>query len=140
MPPLRYVLFSTDGRINRRTYWIKGLIPLFAVLFVLGVSQAIIDLIYGPSSNAVIFLFPLGLLSIGIAWSTGAKRLHDIGWSAWWVVLCFIPLVGLIPLLVLGLLPGTNGPNKYAWAAGTDARYGDRVVPIVSEERCADAI
>ena len=127
MPPLHYVLFSDNGRINRQTYWLRGLIPLFAVSFVLGVSWEIIDLIYGPSSYAVIFLFALGLWSLGITWNVGTKRLHDVGRSTWWVVLCFIPLVGLIPLLVLGFLPGTNGPNKYARAAGTDGTYGDQV-------------
>ena len=36
---MRNILFSTQGRINRREYWLKGLLPLFgfALAFNVGI-------------------------------------------------------------------------------------------------------
>jgi len=39
-----------------------------------------------------------------------AKRFHDRGKSAWWVLIAFVPLIGF---LELGMLPGDPGPNTY---------------------------
>ncbi|WP_300731858.1 DUF805 domain-containing protein [Pseudomonas sp.] len=42
-----------------------------------------------------------------------AQRLHDINWSAWMLLLHVIPLANLVLLLMMLLMPGTPGPNKY---------------------------
>ena len=43
----------------------------------------------------------------------GIRRLHDTGKSGWWLLLWFVPLVGLIVLLVFFASPGDLGPNRY---------------------------
>lgn len=46
--------------------------------------------------------------------ATHAKRMHDLGKSAWWLLVGFIPVVGPIWLMIqLGCLRGTAGPNYY---------------------------
>jgi uncharacterized membrane protein YhaH (DUF805 family) len=40
------------------------------------------------------------------------RRLHDIGWSGWLVLLQFVPLGGLI-LFICTLLPSERGVNKH---------------------------
>jgi len=56
------------------------------------------------------FLFALASLIPGLACCV--RRLHDIGKSGWWVLIGFIPLVGLV-LLVFTLMDSQPGPNQY---------------------------
>ena len=41
------------------------------------------------------------------------RRLHDLDQSGWLSLIEIIPCVGLIMSVVLMILPGTVGPNKY---------------------------
>jgi uncharacterized membrane protein YhaH (DUF805 family) len=45
------------------------------------------------------------------------RRLHDSGHSGWWLLIGFVPLVGVIVLLIF-TLQGSDAPNK--WGAGPD--------------------
>ncbi|AGH80677.1 hypothetical protein PCNPT3_03675 [Psychromonas sp. CNPT3] len=76
------------GRTPRKEYWMFVLIYL-----VINVSLAFLNItILSVIASVVIFL-----PSISIA----TRRLHDTGRSGWWQLLCFIPIIGLIILLVL---------------------------------------
>ncbi len=46
------------------------------------------------------------LIFLAIAARTASTRLHDLGWSGWW-------LVTLVPVPLLFILRGTRGPNRY---------------------------
>jgi uncharacterized membrane protein YhaH (DUF805 family) len=100
---LKWLLFSFSGRLNRQPFW----------LFVL--VSAIISVIAqfpdGREPGAFSVIVFLALLWPWLA--TTAKRLHDTDRSAWWILLAFIPLIGAIWLLVLELLRGTDGPNRF---------------------------
>lgn len=108
----KYAVF--EGRARRREYW-------FFVLFyiLISVVLAVVDRMLGTydetyGMGALGALFCLGLLIPSIA--VGARRLHDTGRSGWWLLIGFIPLIGVIVLLVFFVLdsqPGTNayGPN-----------------------------
>jgi uncharacterized membrane protein YhaH (DUF805 family) len=45
--------------------------------------------------------------------SLHVRRLHDINYRGWWIILNFIPLLGAIFLLILSCLKGTKGPNRF---------------------------
>jgi len=49
------------------------------------------------------------LPSIGYA----ARRLHDIGRSAWWLLVIFIPLLGPLIMLVFNVLDSQPGDNAF---------------------------
>jgi uncharacterized membrane protein YhaH (DUF805 family) len=149
------LLWSFRGRINRQPYWLASL----AIVVVLGVA---ISLIVGggiaegaPAARVGIgLLIPaLGIPLIWIGLALGAKRLHDRGKSAWWLVVFYLlPSglqsvgerlgdIGLVPVLVgllvsawglieLGFLRGTAGPNRF----GSDplASRGTRERPAPS--------
>ena len=104
-----YVDFT--GRSRRREYW-------FFVLFNILISMALgaIDGMLGLG-NAQIgtgllsSLYGLAVLlpSLGYA----ARRLHDIGRSAWWLLLIFIPLLGPLVILVFTVLDSQPGDNAF---------------------------
>ena len=108
----KYAVF--EGRARRREYW-------FFVLFyiLISVVLAVVDRMLGTyveayGMGALGALFCLGLLIPSIA--VGVRRLHDTGRSGWWLLIGFIPLIGMIVLIVFFVLdsqPGTNayGPN-----------------------------
>ena len=86
-----YANFS--GRARRSEYW-------YFVLFSL-----IISLI--PIVNLIV-----GLISIIPGIAVCIRRLHDIGKSGWWLLLCLIPIVNLI-LLVWYCTDSQPGENQW---------------------------
>lgn len=61
-----------------------------------------------PWSQAIWFL-----AASVVALKAMASRMHDIGWSAWALLLMFVPLVDLIALLLLIVVPGKKDSNRY---------------------------
>ena len=45
--------------------------------------------------------------------AVGIRRLHDTDKSGWWLLLVFIPIVGIIVLIVFWATDGTPGANEY---------------------------
>jgi uncharacterized membrane protein YhaH (DUF805 family) len=105
------LLFSLEGRIGRAKYWL-GQLVLFVVLFVSWLA-----LIPGlATQNIPLLLVPIALLpfSLWMSICVAGKRYHDRGKSAWWILICLIPIVGGIwQFIELGLLRGDDGTNDY---------------------------
>ena len=99
-----YATFT--GRSRRKEYW---MFVLFYVLILLGLS--LVDGLLGTGFFGAIFVLGMVIPSIAAA----VRRLHDTGRSGWWMLIGFIPLVGLVLIyfLVLDSDPGDNayGPN-----------------------------
>ena len=49
-----------------------------------------------------------------------ARRLQDMGRSGWWLILVAVPLINVLFLLLLLVIPGIAGENRY----GPDPRTG----------------
>jgi len=101
----KYVDFS--GRAARPEFW-------WFFLF-----QVIVMVVTGMLSDMLNGLAGLAMLLPGLA--VGARRLHDIGKSAWWLLIGLIPIVGFFVLLYFFVQP--SGPaNEYgAQVAATDS-------------------
>lgn len=106
----KYAVFS--GRARRSEYW-------FFVLFtcLIGIAFASLGLFIanvsgGPPTLAeyLVDLFSLVIFIPSLAVSV--RRLHDIGMNGWWVLLNFVPLGGLV-LLVLFCQDSQAGDNIY---------------------------
>ena len=91
--------FDFNGKEGRKVFWLFTL-NCFIVSLVLGIISGTLSTIF----SLAILLPSLGIL---------VRRLHDINFSGWWVLLTFIPLIGIIALIVFGCIPGTEGDNKY---------------------------
>lgn len=95
----RYADFN--GRSRRSEYWWASL------------AIAIIGAVVGAILGDLSFIWSLAILIPSLA--IAVRRLHDIGKSGWWYLICLIPLVGSILLIIWFCTDSTEdnqwGPN-----------------------------
>jgi uncharacterized membrane protein YhaH (DUF805 family) len=91
-----------DGRARRSEYW---WFFLFSILVQMGGS--VVSQIIGG-------LLALALLLPSLA--VGARRLHDIGRSGWFLLIWFIPLIGMLIMIYWNVQPSAEGKNEYGEA------------------------
>lgn len=97
---LRYQYADFSGRANREKYWMFVLWYFLLAILVSFLGQDILS-----------HLVSLALLVPSLA--IGVRRLHDLDKSGWWMLLVLIPLLGALILLVLFVMKGTTGPNRF---------------------------
>lgn len=104
------VWVSFNGRIGRKTYWLKGIIPFFIAAFLVR-SASEVAVANGTLSetNALLGL----LLLLYPAFAIYTKRWHDIGKSGRWSLLLLIPLVNLLIFIYLGVEDSEKKANEY---------------------------
>jgi len=133
----KYATFS--GRASRSEYWWFVLFYVLA-LFPIAILAGILAILFSgglgaasPASFAVVawLLFTLAILLSVI--SLQVRRFHDRNISGWWylalVVLSFVPYAALVTvpaIIVISVLPGTEGPNKF----GTDPLRPERSAEV----------
>ncbi|NKL75215.1 DUF805 domain-containing protein [Rhizobium leguminosarum] len=132
----KYATFS--GRASRSEYWWFVLFYVLA-LFALIIPSFILAFATSgggapsPAHYTVVIwmLFTLAILLPLI--SLQVRRFHDRNISGWWYlalfILSFIPYVVLVTApvtIVISMLPGTEGPNKF----GTDPLRPERSAEV----------
>jgi uncharacterized membrane protein YhaH (DUF805 family) len=114
------ILFSAQGRIRRRDYWLWAICMgiAFAIIInilmaVLGVGRSMAETGTFPATFWIIYLIIL-IPATWIGICLQIKRWHDRDKSGWWVLIAFVPIIGGIWAFVeCGCLDGTQGPNRY---------------------------
>jgi len=97
------------GRARRAEFWWYFLANLI-ITIVLNIIDA--GLGWGGGFGGILSgIYGLAVLLPGIA--VGIRRLHDADKSGWWLLLVFIPIVGIIVLIVFWATDGTRGANQY---------------------------
>ena len=119
------LLFSFEGRLDRRTYRLCRFVANAAVLLSFyGLRNIVQTATNNPGLAVLIVLVMLGLYVVWI-WSTLAmqvKRRHDRDKSWPWLFVGFIPIVGPIWVLVETCwLEGDPGYNRFDDPAKTAA-------------------
>lgn len=118
-------LLVIDGRMGRARYARITLLSMLLVTF--GAIMLIFP--WAMSKANGVELMPLGisaffaliLLAVGfwMAVASSIRRMHDLGWSALWLVPCLVPveIIAIPALLVLSVLlsfvRGSDGENVY---------------------------
>ena len=98
----KYAVF--DGRATRKEYWLFVLLYIILAI-VFGVLDALL------SSSILLILLGVALFIPNVA--VIVRRLHDINFSGWWILLTLLPILGSIILLVMMLMDGTKGKNRF---------------------------
>ena len=101
---LTNLLFTTEGRISRKTWWLCTIV---------NISLFVMSLLFAIFMNAEMlffaYMFPIRLI---LFFCVYIKRLHDINLRGWWMLLEFIGC-GLVILIICGFIKGTDGPNRF---------------------------
>lgn len=107
-PSSRFI--GVSGRIGRVRYlgWLMAMTLCFIPIMLIGTGIA--------AMSSTLAMLALGIVSIAavvIGIFIGVQRLHDIGWSGWLLLVHLIPVVGSVFALLMLIIPGTQGVNRY---------------------------
>ncbi len=106
----KYAQFS--GRSSRSEYWYFFLYNILINALFSGLSTLTQDV---KTISTIIFIvslvITLFLLVPGLA--VAVRRLHDLGKSAWMMLILLIPIIGVIWFIILMSLPSSLNDNKY---------------------------
>ena len=105
------IKFSLKGRATRSEWLLWRLIRILVYL----VIKTFEDLIKSKELPPAFYLI-LVIISIITLWiniSFDVRRLHDIDFSGWWILLNFIPFVSLSFFFILAIKKGTKGHNRF---------------------------
>jgi uncharacterized membrane protein YhaH (DUF805 family) len=105
------LLFSFNGRISRKPYW---LYILCYCLMCGGLQFTVKAAEGGPGFLIFLLVIPILIVAVWASLAVSVKRWHDRDKSGWWVLIGLIPIVGSIWVLVeTGFLKGTEGSNRF---------------------------
>ena len=110
---LKQFYLSADGRVDRRQWWLRLVVPVLVVTLLLSFVDAALGT-FDPESGLGLLNGIFALIALIPSIIVHIKRFHDRDKSGWWVLIGFIPIIGAFWLLIeLGFLAGTPGPNHY---------------------------
>lgn len=107
----KYTVFN--GRARRAEFWY-----FFLFSAIISIFLAVIDEFMGwnfeMGGDEIGFLSTLYYIAVFLPYlAVVIRRLHDTDRSGWWVLIAFIPIVGVIVLLVFLILAGKHGDNRF---------------------------
>ena len=97
-----------EGRARRSEYWWFVLFN-----FIVSIVIAVLTAGGGHGMGGGLFSTIWSLATLLPSLAVGARRLHDIDRSGWWLLIGFIPLIGIIVLIVFFATRGTPGANRF---------------------------
>lgn len=119
---LLWIFTSIHGRIGREVYWLAWI----AINCVAGfLFFSAVDLVVDPETGIAMLeqrsriasLIPVLTLPSLVA--IAAKRLHDLGASGFYAIAMLIPFANIVATILLGVMAGNAGPNRFAERADT---------------------
>ena len=105
------IIFEYKGRASRSAYWWFALAELIGWVGVL-ILAAIFAAVHAPLLSILLYL-AAAVASFLLSLSLTIRRLHDQDKSGFWYFIAFVPFIGGIWLLVLTIMEGTPGPNRF---------------------------
>ncbi len=113
------MLFSFDGRIRRRDYWLYAIgsgivIGILINVVMMALGGPVDPTTQQPNMTAVLVALLLYIPALWIGLALQAKRWHDRDKGAIWLLINLLPIIGgLWALVECGFLDGTPGPNRF---------------------------
>jgi uncharacterized membrane protein YhaH (DUF805 family) len=122
---LRYFEFS--GRSSRSQYWTYYSVSLLLMIGAFFADFRLVGHIPTPEQPGLFSAFVV-IFHVIPNITISVRRLHDIGRSGWWLLLCLVPFGGLL-ILVWSFFGSEAGSNRF----GDDPHDGSGGSP--KEER-----
>jgi len=114
-----------SGRIGRLNYFLGSMLPvagIFALVSLWGILR-LLHVTFSDSSLGLISIVLNGLIGLMITIFVvlffvfhtllAIRRSHDVGITGWFVLLTYIPYIGIIPALYLLFRKGEVSVNRY---------------------------
>jgi len=101
---VNYATFKGSAAPSEFWFW-----QLFLLLAAIAV--ALLEAAIGADNDVIASLWGLATLLPGIA--VAVRRLHDTDMSGWWLLLFFVPLIGIVMLIIWWIGEGTSGYNRF---------------------------
>jgi uncharacterized membrane protein YhaH (DUF805 family) len=103
-----YVGFK--GRASRSEYW-----WFFLFISIVGFITGLIDgFVFGIEYSDPMWFSNLAIIALFLPnLSVYVRRLHDLGYSGWLILIGLIPFLGVIILLIFAVMEGEEHPNQY---------------------------
>jgi uncharacterized membrane protein YhaH (DUF805 family) len=108
-PKAEESLWSFQGRLARGSFWDRFLALQLAGVGAAFVTGTIAAASRGGAIAATALYVAFVVVAGWIGLATQVRRWHDLGRSGWMVLSC----VAILPLIVVGCVRGTKGPNQY---------------------------
>lgn len=110
-------LLSAQGRLGRVRY-IGYSVGIGLLVNVIALLMGGLASFLGGDGDAIsgligVVIIILGVAALAISILLAIQRLHDFDASGWWSVLIVIPLANLVLYLVLLIMPGGQGRNRF---------------------------
>ena len=104
----KYAVFK--GRARRQEYWMFFLFN-FLIAIALGFIERVTGLAGSCASGPLGTIYWLAVLVPSIA--VAVRRLHDTNRNGWWLLIGFVPVAGVIVLIVFMVLDSQEGDNQF---------------------------
>lgn len=103
-----------SSRSTRKEFWVFHGIT-FALLISLSILGALLFASNLESISLALFItiICLSFTTIVPSLALCVRRLHDINFSGWFILLWLVPYIGGFIILVFALMPSKSGVNKY---------------------------
>lgn len=108
----KFNAFRIDSRINRLQH--LGLLLFWiGIAMFCGIVSIFADKLTGAHKTAVAITAVATVIAVINLIILNVRRLHDFNLSWWWVLLIFIPGIGLLWEFLILTIPGSDRVNQY---------------------------
>ena len=118
---LLWVFTGVNGRIGRQVYWLAWIfVDCLAAIALAGFIQVVADpetgrmMIEPPPRNVTALIMAVSFPFFIVI---SVKRLHDLNASGLFAIVLLFPPASLVATILLGIIPGKPGPNRFGEAA-----------------------
>lgn len=129
---IKYIKKLFSGRIGRKNYGLGLLFFIGSVYLLILLIAILASMFLSEDSSFGFFVIVVLYVALYVAFivhifSLHARRFHDLGDSAWRVLLFFIPLVNLIIIISLLTTKGKDEANKYGEVPSRSIKFFDAI-------------
>lgn len=112
---VKKILFSFQGRIRRKHFFLGILYALIVSFITMGAFATTFDMATNqPTTAGFVILAVYLVVAMWMSLALYIKRFHDRGKSGWWLLIGLVPLIGALWLFIeLGFFSGEPKDNCY---------------------------